>query len=83
MLRPGKGVKHVTPQIISTTGVIDITVRAEKPFSPAMLMIFSDDTKLFVKKLRYATPANLITIPITVSEKNCMPLQTWEVVIYG
>lgn len=83
LLRPGKGVKHVTPQIISTTGVIDITVRAEKPFSPAMLMIFSGDTKLFVKKLRYATPANLITIPITVSEKNCMPLQTWEVVLYG
>lgn len=83
LLRSGKGVKHVTPQIISTTGVIDITVRAEKPFSPAMLMIFSGDTKLFVKKLRYATPANLITIPITVSEKNCMPLQTWEVVLYG
>jgi len=79
ILRPGKGVKHVTPQIISTTGLIDITIRAEKPFSPATLMIFSDDTKIFVKKLRYATPANLITIQITVSEQNLMPLQTWEV----
>jgi len=82
VLRPGKGVKHVTPQIISTPGVIDITVRAKKPLSPANLMILSNGKILFEKKLRYAHPANLITIQVTAPDKNRVPSQTWEVTLY-
>ena len=69
---PGPGVRHVTPQRITTPKTISLTFRPTKPLTPAHLCITSRYGDILTKKMRYVTPANLYTIDVQVP-KHMLP----------
>ena len=59
---PGKGVRSVVPQRITTVGKVHFTLRAAHPQGMSTLNITGDKKILCTKKLRFVNPANMITI---------------------
>jgi len=72
-INPGKGVRYVIPQVLTTPGKIHFSLRVEKPEESKKLIIKSDGKEIFSKKLAWVNPANMISfdaeIPAELLEK--------------
>lgn len=63
---PGEGVRYVVPQRINRSGKVELMLRAKKPMEPAVLQATAGNRSMLIKKLRYATPTNMIKVDIDV-----------------
>jgi len=77
----GKGVRYVTPQIISEPGKVHLTLRFEKPGESSVLHVIADDKELFKKKLPWLNPANMIGVDVNVTSDVIKFTQNLEVML--
>jgi len=66
-VKPGKGIRHIVPQIISSTHIIHFTLRVKNPNQSVTLKIHAEGNELFSKKLRYVNPANMVEFDTSIS----------------
>jgi len=66
-VKPGKGIRHIIPQIISKPQKIHFTLRVQDPSQSVTLKINANGTEVFKKKLRYVNPANMVEFDTLIS----------------
>ena len=67
IVRAGKGIRHVIPQIINYPGKIHFTLRLENIMKTPILHVFANKKEIFKKKLPWANPANMVDFYIDIS----------------
>ena len=67
IVKSGKGIRHVIPQIINNPGKIHFTLRLEDIMETPVLHVFADKKEIFKKKLPWANPANMVDFYIDIS----------------
>lgn len=65
-VRAGPGVRYVVPQLIDSPGTVELSLRSVEKLAPATLTVRSRDRILLEKRLRYASPPNMIKVTIDV-----------------
>jgi len=65
-VKPGKGIKHIIPQLINEPGFIDFSFRVEEPKISAEIKFKLNDNLIFTKKLKYSNTANLLQIKVEI-----------------
>ena len=68
-VKPGKGLRYVIPQKITSPGKIRFTFRAIRPKESSNVLFRIGKKEIFKKKLLWVNPANIIDITIQISEK--------------
>ena len=79
---PGKGVRYVVPQRIDRHGKTHLTLRSARPMNLPTLSITSNDTEVYRKKIRYANPANMIQVDLTIQDGELAQGETLEVTLH-
>jgi len=79
---PGQGVKHVVPQIINKPGIINLTLRPQKPSNKTpTLLITINNKEIHKKRLRWTNPANIIRTQINIPQNLLDSTRKMEVTI--
>jgi NADPH-dependent 2,4-dienoyl-CoA reductase/sulfur reductase-like enzyme len=65
-VKPGKGIKHIIPQIINKTGFVDFSFRVKEPKISAEIKFKLNHNLIFTKKLKYSNTANLLKIKVEI-----------------
>jgi len=78
---PGRGVRHVVPQIISEPGKVHLTLRVEKPIESSVLHVIADDKEFLKKRLLWVNPANMIGVDIDIPLDLMTTTQNLEVML--
>jgi NADPH-dependent 2,4-dienoyl-CoA reductase/sulfur reductase-like enzyme len=81
-VKPGKGVRSIVPQRITTSGRISFSLRVLKPQQSVTMCFKSDGKEFFKKKLPWVNPANMIELDVDISEDIIMT-NNMEVSING
>ncbi len=79
----GEGIRHVIPQRICKDGKISFTLRVEKPQQTAKLHLTVDGKEIFIKKLLWINPANMVEIDIDIPDEIIRSKSELEVTIDG
>lgn len=78
---PGSGVRYVVPQRVDKSGIIPLTLRAEKPKENTILRVLAGEKELLRKKLPWVNPANMTRVEVGISAETIASTQTLEVTI--
>jgi len=78
---PGSGVRYVVPQRVDKSGIIPLTLRAEKPKENTILRVLAGEKELLRKKLPWVNPANMTRVEVDISAETIASTQTLEVTI--
>lgn len=78
----GEGVRYVVPQMINRHGKIHLTLRSARPMNLPTLTITSNDTEIYRKKIRYANPANMTQVDLTIEDGELAQGQVLEVTLH-
>lgn len=65
----GKGVKYIVPQKVDEGGIIQLTLRSDKPREKSIIKITGNDNIILKKKLPFVNPANIIKINMEISSE--------------
>lgn len=78
-VKPGKNVRYVIPQIINNKGLINFTMRVNKPAQNVILKIKADEKEIYKKKQRWVNPANMIELTLEITDDILKKGKTLEV----
>ncbi len=76
---PGNNVRYVVPQRVDTSGMIQLTLRSEKPLGSLRIQVTLDDKEIVNKKLLWVHPANMIKIDVEIPAMTITGNETLEV----
>lgn len=79
IVKNGKNIRYIVPQVIKNSGKIRFTGRVIKPRHSVVLTIKSDKEEIFKKKMRYVNPANMIEFEVDLSENILQSSKEFEV----
>lgn len=68
-VKPGKNIRYVIPQIINKKGLINFTMRVNKPAQNVTLKIKADEKEIYKKKQRWVNPANMIELTLEITDE--------------
>lgn len=68
-VKPGKNIRYVIPQIINKKGLINFTMRVNKPAQNVTLKIKADEKEIYKKKQRWVNPANMIELTLEITHE--------------
>jgi NADPH-dependent 2,4-dienoyl-CoA reductase/sulfur reductase-like enzyme len=62
----GNGIKYIIPQQITKSGIIDFSFKVDNPRELTKIFFKLNNDDIFVKKLYYLNPANIIKIKVKI-----------------
>lgn len=68
-VKPGKNIRYVIPQIINKKGLINFTMRVNKPAQNVTLKIKADEKEIYKKKQRWVNPGNMIELTLEITDE--------------
>jgi hypothetical protein len=68
IVKPSCGIKYIIPQEINDSGIINFSLRTEKPNNRGKISFKLNDEEIFTKELKYTNPANIIDIQVKIPE---------------
>ena len=81
ILRAGRGIRYVIPQIINKPGKIHFTLRLKDIMETPMLCVIANKKEIFKKKLPWANPANMVDFYVDISQDIINSNDSLEVII--
>jgi NADPH-dependent 2,4-dienoyl-CoA reductase/sulfur reductase-like enzyme len=66
-VKAGNGIRYITPQRITESGIVDFTFRALKPQESVVFHLKADGIDVFTKKLQWVNPADMVKISVKIS----------------
>ena len=65
---PGNGIRYIIPQQIDRSGIIDFSIKVDKPRDLTKIFFKLNKNEIFVKKIKYSNPANIIRLKVKISK---------------
>jgi pyruvate/2-oxoglutarate dehydrogenase complex dihydrolipoamide dehydrogenase (E3) component len=65
---PGNGLRYIIPQQIDRSGTIDFSLKVDKPRDLTKIFFKLNKNEIFVKKIKYSNPANIIRLKVKISK---------------
>lgn len=81
IVKPGKNIRYVVPQMINQIGTVHFTLRVIKPAQSVTLKILADGKEVYKKKHRWVNPANIVEFDLEITEKILKISKTLEVIL--
>jgi len=63
----GNGIRYITPQRITESGIVYLTFRVLKPQESVVFHLKASGKEVFTKKLRWVNPAEMVKISVKIS----------------
>lgn len=82
-VKAGSGIRYITPQRITRYGKVNFSFRVNNPNEDVVFSLKADKSIVFQKKLRWVNPANMVIIPIDITNELIGSSQELEVVLDG
>ena len=66
IVKPGNGIKHIIPQQINITGMINFSIRVDEPKNSTKISFKLNKNEIFIKNLKYLNPASIINVKVKI-----------------
>jgi NADPH-dependent 2,4-dienoyl-CoA reductase/sulfur reductase-like enzyme len=66
IVKPGNGIKHIIPQQINITGMINFSIRVDEPKNSTKISFKLNKNEIFIKNLKYLNPTSIINVKVKI-----------------